>query len=576
MRLSLLSSVAFTSFVAVAVMICWPRALGAQPPDTTSSPVTYAKEIAPLMYTRCASCHRPGGSAPFGLLRYEDVRDRATLIGEAVARRRMPPWLPEPGYGKFAGERRLSAAEIEMIRQWVVDGAVLGDTADLPAAPSWRDEWELGVPDLVVDLPSYTVPGDGRDLYRNLVAAIPVSQIHYVTAVEIRPGDPKIVHHARMMIDTTSSSSELDALDADPGFDGMDLESDAGNPDGFFLGWTPGKVPSAAPEGMAWRVAPGTDVVLQLHLRPGGEPAIVQPQLGFHFVDAPPRHVPALIMLKSFDIDIPPGEEEYVVVDEYVLPVDVDVLSVYPHAHYLGRELQGFATLPGGRIEWLIHILDWDFNWQDEYRYAEPIPLPAGTVLTMQYTYDNSRNNSQNPNSPPKRVTYGPNSSDEMADLVIQVLPRTPVDLAVLNRDLAWKYEVREVNYLAREQYVLGNALASRGLISEALNHYREGLRLRSDHLGIHVAMARALVSLNELDAATLIAERAAQLSQYGDAGVLGALAAVYAADGKTDLAIKTAQAALERAVAAGEEDLAREMRGRLARYERREGRGNS
>ncbi len=465
----------------------------------------------------------------------------------------------------------MSDAEIATIRRWVAEGAVRGNPADLPPVPAWSDEWALAPPDLIVDVPAYTVPAAGGDLYRNLVARVPVEEAHHVTSVEIRPGDPRIVHHARLMIDTTESSRRLDAVDVAPGFDGMDLESDAHNPDGFFLGWTPGKVPSAGPEGLAWRLVPGTDVVLQLHLRPSGRPATVRPRLGFHFGDKAPSRAPALIMLKSFDIDIPAGDSAYVVSDEYVLPVAVDVLSVYPHAHYLGKDLQGFATPPDGRTEWLIRIIDWDFNWQDEYRYATPVSLPAGTAVTMRYTYDNSSANPQNPNDPPRRVVYGSNSSDEMADLILQVLPRTAGDLETLTRDLAWNDEVREVSYLARARYERAEELAARGLFEQAMEQYREGLKLRSNDLDIHMGMARTLVSVGDLVAATLIAERAATLSHRRNPRVLRQLAAVYAADLNPALAIATAEEALDLARSADDEALVRELRDDLEVYSRRQ-----
>lgn len=532
-------------------------------------PLSFTKDVAPLVFRQCAPCHRPGGSAPFNLLTYQDVRDRAPLVAASVEQRRMPPWLPEPGYGEFAGARRLSDHEVALIRRWVDEGAVEGDVADLPPPPQWNDEWALGTPNLIVSLPSYELPAGGRDVYRNLVAIIQVQETRYVRAVEIRPGDPRVVHHARMMIDTTSSSRALDAQDAAPGFDGMDLEGNATNPEGFFVGWTPGKVPKPGAADMAWRLEPGTDLVLQLHLRPTGKPEAVSAQVGFHFAKRPPTRVPALIMLGSFEIDIPPGNANYLVTDQYEVPVDVEVLSVYPHAHYLGKEMQGFATLPSGKTEWLIRIRDWDFNWQDDYRYVEPIALPAGTVLSMRYTYDNSSDNPQNPNSPPKRVVYGSRSSDEMADLIVQVLLRDPDDRKLLVQDLAWKDEVSEINYVAREEYLLGNQLSSQGRFGEAAARYREALKLRSDDAKVYTGLARALLALGEPDGAVLIAERAAQLTDGRDPHALDQLATAYAAVGRTHRAVQTARQALTLAIDAGLDDFAEAIRQRLEQYER-------
>lgn len=559
------------AFAVFAVAIGAAGAPTFDPPTLPRAhrPPSFTKDVAPLVFKHCSPCHRPGGSAPFNLLTYQEVRDRAPLVAASVEQRRMPPWLPEPGYGDFVGARWLSDDEIALIRRWVDEGATEGDPAHLPPAPEWNDEWVLGTPDLIVSLPSYVLPAGGRDVYRNLVSSIPLHETRYVRAVEIRPGDPRVVHHARMMIDATPSSRAVDAQDAAPGFDGMDLESNATNPEGFFVGWTPGKIPKPGGDDMAWRLEPGTDLVLQLHLRPTGKPEAVSAQVGFYFAERAPRRIPALIMLGSYEIDIPPGDANYLVTDEYEVPVDVEVLSVYPHAHYLGKEMQGFGTLPNGKTEWLIRIRDWDFNWQDDYRYVEPIALPAGTVLSMRYSYDNSSENPQNPNSPPERVVYGSRSSDEMADLIVQVSLRDPDDRELLVRDLAWKDEVSEINYVARKEYLRGNLLSSQGRFGEAAAHYREALKLRSDDAKVYTGLVRALLALGEPDGAVLIAERAAQLTDNRDPHVLDQLATAYHAVGRTGRAVQVARRALTLAVKAGKDDLAEAIRQRLEQYER-------
>ncbi|MCZ6918115.1 MAG: tetratricopeptide repeat protein, partial [Gemmatimonadetes bacterium] len=193
----------------------------------------------------------------------------------------------------------------------------------------------------------------------------------------------------------------------------------------------------------------------------------------------------------------------------YELPVEVQVLGVYPHAHYLGKEVHGFATLPGGRREWLIRIDDWDFNWQDQYRYRSPIKLPKGTTLTMRWIYDNSAANPRNPNAPPKRVRYGSLSSDEMSDLVIQVLPDNRDDLVTLLRDLDWKYEIREITYLVRENHTRGNELAAAGKFTEAIGRYQAAIRLKADDPQVFLDMAEAFAALADYQSAILVAERA-------------------------------------------------------------------
>jgi tetratricopeptide (TPR) repeat protein len=453
----------------------------------------------------------------------------------------MPPWQPDHGVVQFANERRLSDAEIALLTAWAKAGAPEGDPAQLPPAPSFPGGWQLGTPDLVVTLPDYPVPQQGHELYRNFVARIPVTEPHYVNAVEIRTGNPRVVHHARMMVDTTDSSRKLAAQDSLPGFNGMMLSSNATIPDGFFIGWTPGKVPTRGPEDMAWHLAPGTDLVLQLHLRPRGEPEVVHPQVGFYFAKRPPTRIPTLIMLGSKTLDIPPGEAHYVVVDSFRLPVDVAALDVYPHAHYLATEMQGFARLPNGHIRWLLHIKDWDFNWQDEYRYQRPIPLPKGSTVIMRYNYDNSTANPQNPNHPPKRVTYGPNSTDEMCDFVVQIVPARPGDLALLNRELAWKYTADDEAWYAGRELAAGQLSALEGDAASAMRHYGIALDNRVT-AAVHAAMADALASQDDF-AQALLHARAALTREPAAPAALAAMARVLAQD--PDTAVRDRQQAL-------------------------------
>ena len=196
---------------------------------------------------------------------------------------------------------------------------------------------------------------------------------------------------------------------------------------------------------MAWRLDPGTDVVFQLHMLPTGKPEPIQSSLGLFFAKEPPTKTPYMLRLGSKVIDIQAGDAAYKIRDTYRLPVDARLLSVYPHAHYLAREMKGTARLPDGRLRWLVHIRDWDFNWQDEYRYSSPISLPAGTTLEMEYTYDNSADNLRNPHNPPQRVVYGPQSSDEMGDLWLQVLASDGKGLDQLVRDHAHRELLADV-----------------------------------------------------------------------------------------------------------------------------------
>lgn len=571
---------------------------------------TFTKDIAPILYGRCAACHRPGGPAPFSLLTYQDARDHAALIAAATAARRMPPWLPDPDYLRFAGERRLTREEIAILQRWAGAGAPEGNPADLMPEPVFPDGWQLGEPDLVVALPEYHVAPHQSDIYRNLVASIPVSEERFVSAVELRFDNSSPVHHARLMVDTTASSRAEDARDAEPGFEGMDMHgmsvrTNAQIPDGFFVGWTPGKIPARGPEDMAWRLRPGTDLVLQVHLPPRAEPVVVRPLVGFYFARRPPTRMPSLIMFNWKTIDIPPGRRDYVITDSYTLPVDVEALSVYPHAHYLATLMEAWARLPDGTKRGLLRISRWDFNWQDAYQYAEPIQLPLGSTITMRYVYDNSARNPRNPNRPPKRVTYGPNSTDEMGDLILQVVARTARDQRILERDLAWKYQSQDAAWYADHEVALGNLLSLRGAYDSAVAHFHAALNSRSD-AGVHAGLAGALASAGDFaqalahgrialqlephdplglavlarivaqhpDPAIRNAKRALDLVERATRGVaaddavtLEAIAAAYAAAGASRQAERAAERALAAASRAGDEDLTAALQRRLEQY---------
>ena len=331
-----------------------------------------------FLFRACAPCHRPGEAAPFSVLSYQDVRPRVRTIVSATASRFMPPWLPEPGYGEFAGERRLTDAQIDTIRRWHEQGAIEGDPAALPPLPAFTPGWQLGEPDLVIKLPRpYTLAADGREVWRNFVVPVPVAASRFVKTVELRPGNAKVVHHALLGIDPTRSSRRRDERDAEPGFEGMDM-GDSQAPDGHLLGWSPGMAPFPGVDGQSWLLRPGTDLVLQLHLTPTGKREVVDPVVGLYFADRPPAAAALQLMRLDADhaIDIPAGEKRFVVSDAFELPIDLDVLAVYPHAHFVARTMEASATMPDGTVKWLIRIDDWDFKWQDIYRYATPVSLP--------------------------------------------------------------------------------------------------------------------------------------------------------------------------------------------------------
>jgi len=523
---------------------------------------TFNRDVAPLLFAHCSGCHRPQGSGPFDLLTFADARKRAKQIARVTGSGFMPPWLPEPGHGEFAGARRLTADEIAVFSDWAADGAPAGEAADLVAAPEWPDGWQLGAPDLVVDMPQvYTLAAEGIDVYRNFVIPSSVTRGRWVRAVEFRPGNPKIVHHARLFVDETGAARRSEANEALPGFGGMELAG-AETPGGTLIGWTPGRVPHPGHPGMAWRLEATTDIVLQLHLLPSGRPEPIQASLALYFTDEAPTLHPYAFVLGSREIDIAAGQADFIVEDSYVLPVDVEVLAIYPHAHYLGKTMRVEATLPDGRVESLLRIDDWDFNWQDEYHYETPVVLPRGTSLAMRYLFDNSAENPRNPHFPPRRVTYGARSSDEMAELMLQVLPAGEAQRDTLARDYtqqtmrgAIAYRLRRLEqdpqdvvslaalgstYLALDrvdeavgplrravelrpsdpalQNNLGYALRRLGNDREAAGHFRAAVGLNPNDAEAHFNLADALRAAGKLEEAVPHYARAVELRPEADA----------------------------------------------------------
>lgn len=409
----------FAVFLAVALNC------GAAPSAPVSTP-TFYRNIAPIIYQNCSTCHRPGESGPFSLLNYDDVKRHAAQIAVVTKRRYMPPWLPEPGHGEFEEERRLSDNQIQLIQEWVKGGAPAGSPAAAPAPPKFNSEWTLGKPDMILHVAQpYHLAAGGGEVFWNFVMPVPVTTTRWVKAIEVRPGNQRVFHHANVIIDRSGS-----ALRKEPkpgvGFPGMDLtvEEDTFDPDGHFLSWKPGSQPVVEPDGMAWRAEPGMDLVLNVHLRPSGKQETVDPVIGLYFTDKPQTKFPMLVQLEHDGaIDIPPGDKDFVITDEFHCPLDVQVLAVYPHAHYLAGLMEAWATLPDGSKKWLVRIPHWDLNWQGVYRLKEPITLPKGTVISISYHYDNSAGNVRNPNNPPKEVKGGNQAMDEMSHFWLQVLP---------------------------------------------------------------------------------------------------------------------------------------------------------
>ena len=390
---------------------------------------TFNKDVAPILLKNCAGCHRPGEVGPFPLLSYKDAAKRAGFLAEITEARRMPPWKPEPGFGEFHDDRRLSDAEIKTIADWAEAGTPEGDAKDLPPTPKFPEGWQLGPPDLVLKAPeAFDIPASGRDVYRCFVIPIPIETDKTVAAVEFRPGNAKVVHHALFFLDASGAARKKDEAEPGPGY-----ESFGGPgilPTGALGGWAPGAMPRLLPEGMGRYLRKGSDLVLQVHYHPDGKPEADQSTVGVYFTKSPARKIVVGLAVRSRDLDIPPGEKRYhVAARSDPLPVDAQAIGVTPHMHYVGKEMKVVAETPDGQTVPLIWIKDWDFNWQGQYQYRSPVRLAKGTVIKLDAYYDNSADNPRNPSNPPRRVGWGEQTTDEMCLLGVQVVTDNPADL---------------------------------------------------------------------------------------------------------------------------------------------------
>jgi hypothetical protein len=425
--------------------------LGASSLAQTPAPaptVTFSEHVAPIVFARCAGCHRPGEAAPFSLLTYDDVRRRGRLIAEVTSARYMPPWHADSQLVRFRDDRRLTDEEIRTIGRWVTSGMPRGDDARLPPLPRFTAGWQLGEPDLTVQMSeAFVVPEDGPDLYRNFAIPLALDTDRWVRAVEFRPLS-RASHHALFFFDTTGSATALDENDPAPGFSGMGFlgagavrrgaapgaaalapTGAEGERFGALGGWAVGGTPAQLPHGTARRLPKDSALVLQMHFHPSGKPEIERASLGIYFADEPPaRPLIGLSLPPVFGalsgIDIPPGERRYLVRDWFILPIDVDVLSAGAHAHYLATDMRLTVRLPRSEERQLLFAISrWDFNWQERYYFAQPLRLPAGTRVDVEIAYDNSADNPANPFSPPQRVTFGRESTDEMGAVILEMLP---------------------------------------------------------------------------------------------------------------------------------------------------------
>jgi mono/diheme cytochrome c family protein len=401
----------------------------------------FTQDIAPIILDHCSACHQPGQAAPFSLLTFDDVHKRAKQIAIVTLNRFMPPWQPEPNQppAHFAGERRLTNEQIAMIQRWVDHGAPQGEPDSDPRqvrapAPGEQDNgWALGKPDFILSLDEpFQLAAEGLDVVHTFVFPVNQSEDQFIKAIDFRCSNPQAVHHVSFLLDETGNARMLDEADPGPGYASM---GDLGlNLAGSYGVWSVGSHADLSrdaregssqmflPKGVARPLPNEAALVAEAHFKPTGKPEALKVEAGVHLAREPVHRFPIAIALGTFFIDIPAGERFYQVKDSVTLTVDAHLLSVAPRAHYVCRTMNVSAILPDGSLMQLLRIDDWDFNWQQEYVYATPPCLPAGTKIEMEFTYDNSAENPRNPTIPPQRVRDGYRPTDEMGLLFLHAV----------------------------------------------------------------------------------------------------------------------------------------------------------
>jgi hypothetical protein len=404
---------------------------------------SFHKDVRPILQKHCQGCHRPGEVGPFSLTTYKQAVTWADDLKELTHDRRMPPWKPRGGK-EFVGDRRMSDAEIATLGKWVDAGCPEGDPKDAPPPALFPDGWVLGTPDLVLEPDADFVLGPtGGDLFQVFVLPTGLTEDRYVTAFEVRPGNPRVVHHAVLFFDATGSTRRLqdraklrprnpDDVDAGPGFtSGMvpgirpsaaDLLSGR-PPFGPLGGWAPGMVPREWPAGTGFLLPKGSDFVMQLHYHRNGRAERDRTKVGLYFAKKPvDRPILGIAVPGRFKVDdnhgglgyIPAGDANFAARGSWYVLEDCTVHAVMPHMHLLGKSAKITMTPPGGKPELLIDVPEWDYNWQENYVLREPLRTRAGTRFDVEAVFDNSAANPNNPTRPPADVKFGEQTTDEM------------------------------------------------------------------------------------------------------------------------------------------------------------------
>jgi peroxiredoxin len=390
-----------------------------------SAKVTYHRDVLPILQKHCQACHRPGEVGPFSLLTYKQAVNWAADIKEYTRKRKMPPWQPTDGHA-LLGERKLTPKQIATLAAWVDGGTPEGDSRDAPPPVKFAEGWQLGKPDLVLEpKEAFTLGARGTDLFRCFVFSPKLKEDQYVVAYEVRPGNPRVVHHVAHFLDDLGRARRLEARerkrarkaderDRGPGYSSRMGPGFLPN-SGDLGGWAPGVRPFTLPKGVAYLLPRRHDIVVQVHYHRSGRVEKDRTRVGLYFAKkkAGTRPIQALVIPGLF-LSIPAGARNHVIRGSVWVAQDCTLHVIAPHMHLLGKRIKITMTPPGGKTTTLIGIADWDFYWQDVYFFKKPVRVKAGTRFTVEAVFDNSAGNPRNPRSPPRRVWLGEDTTNEM------------------------------------------------------------------------------------------------------------------------------------------------------------------
>jgi hypothetical protein len=393
---------------------------------TQPTPVTFYKNVLPVLQKNCQTCHRPGEAAPMSFLTYETARPWAKGIRTAVVTKKMPPWFADPHYGKFANDRSLSQAEIDTLVSWADTGAQAGNPKDAPKPTEWVEGWRIPKPDMVLSMTvPFEVPASGTIDYQYIVVPTGFTEDKYVQLAEARPGNPALVHHIIAFIREPGSPWMKDAKPGVPvvprerqrqaeASGNQNRNQDGGGFGGDFLaGYAPGTLPNIMKPGQAKLVKAGSDIVLQMHYTANGKAGSDVSKIGIVFATVKPTERVLTLAAVNGNFAIPPGDPNYRVDSKITLQDDSTLVNLLPHMHFRGKDFEYRVTYPSGEKETILSVPHYDFNWQLTYDLAQPKLLPKGTVIECTAHFDNSANNKYNPD-PTKEVHFGEQTWEEM------------------------------------------------------------------------------------------------------------------------------------------------------------------